>query len=66
MLKKELCKKCWNNIPDIGWTKYDDEWWDEWEVVLCPTIYLEEGESEMREITDKPPNKCPCYLGNIL
>jgi len=74
MLKKECCIKCLNAIDDeIGWSLWcldwiesDEERWEKRETVYCPEYYIEEGESIIRSITAKPPDKCPYYLENIL
>jgi len=65
MLKKKLCKKCMKRL-DIGWIEDDEIWWEEQGIVYCPMIYLGEKEIIYRDITDKPPSKCPYFLENIL
>jgi len=66
MLKKELCIKCWNNIPEWPWNKIDEEWWEERGIVGCPKEYREKGEMSDRKITEQPPSNCPFLLEYIL
>jgi len=65
MLKKEICQKCCNNSFLFGWTEFDESWWKEGKV-YCPDDWVEGGEKTLRKITDKPPNKCPYLLEQIL
>jgi len=70
MLKKELCKQCWNTcIHETfrfdGWTKVDERIWKEG-AVCCPSDYLREGEKSGRKTTDKPPLKCPYILEQVI
>jgi len=63
MLKKKLCIKCRNKW--IGWHKDDEQYWEEKRLIFCPPDY-KEGESRMREIKDKPPEKCPFILEHTI
>jgi len=63
MLKKKLCKRCWNST-DYGWTEHDEICWKK-EEAWCPMICLEEGEV-VRKITEQPPDECPFLIEHIL
>jgi len=74
MLKKEICKKCWNkkHIVDRdrwGWTAFDESRWRHG-IIICPPEYRENIEGEYgdntRKITEQPPTNCPFLLENIL
>jgi len=58
MLKKEICKKCWNKKGE--WIDFDELRWKEG-YVWCPDDYVDRGKY-IRYITDKPPSKCPYLL----
>jgi len=77
MLKKELCKRCWNKtdilksgqvvrVFEKGWIEFDEGRWEVGGIVYCPLIYLGERENIFRYIKEKPPKYCPYYLENIL
>jgi len=66
MLKKELCKKCWNKRR-FRWTKYNEKYWKEG-YVECPFKY---DDGAVREwgwitITKKPPDNCPYFLEHVI
>jgi len=68
MLKKECCKQCRNNISKIwGWTDYDELRWKEG-IIECPFAKYKYGGKYWAwiKIKDKPPEKCPYYLENII
>jgi len=65
MLKKKLCKRCWNSIFLDGWNEYDEWLWEK-EIVCCPGKYLTKGEGDERKITKEPPTNCPFILEHIL
>jgi len=72
MLKKELCKKCWDNLSFLSWAEYDDRNWTEfdercWEdgEVYCPLKYIEEAENRIRDINKEPPKNCPFFLEQL-
>jgi len=64
MLKKECCKKCWNNY--MRWMHIEEHYWKWNGTIECPVKYIEKGEMSDRKITEPPPPKCPYYLENIL
>jgi len=63
MLRKELCKRCWNEKSE--WTEYDEKYWQEGKV-LCPYPYFENYEEWIRKTTEKPPKYCPYLLEHVL
>jgi len=76
MLKKEICKKCWEKSDIVKWeiktgvftevwTEKQEKAWDIEGIADCPTEYLGKGDND-RKITDQPPTKCPYYLENII
>jgi len=64
MLKKELCQICWNKVGWSGWMTVDETNWKKG-YIDCPYMYREEA-YRLREITGKPPTKCPFILEHIL
>jgi len=72
MLKKELCKKCWNTYAEsfdtedikslLRWSESDEQCWKE-EEVYCPRPYKE---FNTRRTTGKPPANCPFYLEQVI
>jgi len=65
MLKKELCKKCHQNLFALGWVESDEIRWEErW--VICPDDYVEREENRTRYITAQPPTNCPFLLEHVL
>jgi len=70
MLKKKICKKCWNkgyiaNGEKLIWAGFDDENW-KLGMIYCPKEYREKGKKPERKITEPPPIKCPFLLEHIL
>jgi len=75
MLKKKICKRCWNGYVEsldnkdkknvLRWDKFDEKCWKEGEV-YCPFRYLGKGEVSPRSIKEQPPENCPFLLENIL
>jgi len=63
MLKKKLCKKCWNKQL-VRWRIENEIGWKEGDV-YCPGTYIDPGKW-LRKTTDKPPSKCPFYLEHII
>jgi len=75
MLKKKLCKRCWNNYAVSCDNEYDKEFmrWDHneegyWKAgwIRCPDMYIKEREKLDRDITESPPENCPYFLENLL
>jgi len=76
MLKKEICKKCWNKTDILksgirvrvfkGWHEHDENRWEKRGYLYCPMIYLGKWDKTFRDITDSPPSKCPFILEQIL
>jgi hypothetical protein len=59
MLNKDLCKKCWEEAYEKGWTVDDEIRWEEG-IVLCidpisPIV-------KRLSIEDAPPKGCPKML----
>jgi len=70
MLNKYYCHKCWNKIHIIngeicGWVKSDKGRWKEG-YVWCPAMYIKEGETIDRKITEQPPTNCPFLIEHLL
>jgi len=79
MLNKKYCQKCWTIVADsynanmkfyndemvIGWSENDEKDWEKG-IVYCPVDYRNEGEKPYTKIIEKPPDKCPFILENIL
>jgi len=73
MLKKKICKQCWNKGHEIsgkryGWNISDERSWKEgW--IYCPPEYIEKEwivYRNRRNITGEPPSKCPFLLEHII
>jgi len=77
MLKKKLCKRCWNGYVESvidneyiksvqKWNENDEQFWKEG-VVCCPQIYRKKEVVEsLIKITGKPPENCPYLLEQLL
>jgi len=64
MLKKEYCKKCWEN--EDGWTEHDEKEWNNG-VVWCPFQHKKKYyDWEKIKITEEPPNRCPFLLEHVI
>jgi len=65
MLKKKFCKKCWKKSwhpPLPGIHEYNEHGWEEQGEICCPSRHVTKDESMFRDISDKPPKKCPFFL----
>ena len=65
MLKKELCKKCWNKTR-VSWSIGIEKFWITKGKVYCPSQYLGKGEGTTRSMTGEPPSKCPFFLEHVI
>jgi len=71
--ERKRCKKSWDNLVEketykrmkIMWNKSNEKNWKKGRV-FCPYVYIEKGESSVRDIKEEPPNKCPYYLEHVI
>ena len=66
-MKKEVCKHCRSDNPQLRWHKRDDAHWEAgW--TMCPEVlqsYYQTGKKQHLDVSF-PPTFCPYYLEHVV